>query len=49
MISMGQLMAAVKTDTITLYNGDKITCEVKQLTKGMLQVKTSDIGTSGYF
>lgn len=44
-ICIGQLRASPKTDTLTLYNGDKITCEVKQLTKGMLKVKTSDIGT----
>ena len=37
--------ASAKTDTLTLYNGDKITCEVKKLEKGKLQVKTSDIGT----
>jgi len=34
-----------KTDTLTLYNGDKITCIVKQLSLGKLQVKTSDLGT----
>lgn len=37
--------AAPKTDTITMYNGDKVTCEVKQLSLGKLQVKTSDMGT----
>jgi hypothetical protein len=36
---------AAKTDTITLYNGDKVTCEIKQLSLGKLQVKTSDMGT----
>jgi hypothetical protein len=39
------LYAGAKTDTITLYNGDKITCEIKQLSLGMLKVKTSDMGT----
>jgi hypothetical protein len=39
------LQAAPKTDTIYLYNGDRITCEVKQLLLGKLTVKTSDIGT----
>lgn len=34
-----------KTDTLILYNGDKVTCAVKQLTLGKLQVKTSDLGT----
>ncbi len=32
-----------KTDTVTLYNGDRITCEVKSLSKGKLSVKTSDM------
>lgn len=34
---------AQKSDTITLYNGDRITCEVKSLSKGKLYVKTSDM------
>jgi hypothetical protein len=34
-----------KTDTLMLYNGDKITCAVKLLSLGKLQVKTSDLGT----
>lgn len=40
-----QLKAGAKTDTITMYNGDKVTCEIKQLSLGRLQVKTSDMGT----
>lgn len=39
------LQAAPKSDTIYLYNGDRITCEVKQVLLGKLNVKTSDIGT----
>lgn len=35
---------AAKSDTVTLYNGDRITCEVKSLSKGKLYVKTSDMG-----
>lgn len=35
---------AEKSDTVTLYNGDRITCEVKSLTNGKLYVKTSDMG-----
>ncbi|MCB0503987.1 MAG: DUF481 domain-containing protein [Cyclobacteriaceae bacterium] len=35
---------ASKSDTITLFNGDKITCEVKSLSKGKLYVKTDDMG-----
>lgn len=34
---------AQKTDTVTLYNGDRITCEVINLSKGKLTVKTSDM------
>ncbi len=34
---------AQKTDTVTLYNGDRITCEVISLAKGKLNVKTSDM------
>lgn len=34
---------AQKTDTVTLYNGDRITCEVMSLSKGKLYVKTADM------
>lgn len=37
------LANAQKTDTVTLYNGDRITCEVISLSKGKLYVKTSDM------
>lgn len=36
---------AVKTDLVFLNNGDRITCEIKQLSRGILKVKTDDIGT----
>ena len=36
---------AAKTDTLTMVNGDRVTCEIKKLVKGMLTVKTADIGT----
>jgi len=36
---------AAKTDVVVLRNGDRITCEVKILQRGKLQVKTDDIGT----
>ena len=36
---------AQKTDSITLVNGDRITCEIKLLDKGRLQVSTDDLGT----
>lgn len=34
---------AQKTDTVTLYNGDRITCEINNLSKGKLNVSTSDM------
>jgi hypothetical protein len=37
--------AAPKTDVIVLLNGDRITCEVKELLYGQLKIKTDDIGT----
>jgi len=36
---------AQKNDSITLVNGDRITCEIKVLEKGRLQVSTDDLGT----
>jgi hypothetical protein len=36
---------ASKTDIVTLLNGDKITCEIKELKAGKLRVKTDDMGT----
>jgi len=36
---------AAKTDVVVLRNGDHITCEVKILQRGKLQVKTDDMGT----
>ena len=37
------LANAQKSDTVTLYNGDRITCEIISLSKGKLYVKTSDM------
>ena len=37
--------ARPKTDVLTLRNGDRITCEIKQLTRGKITVKTDDAGT----
>jgi hypothetical protein len=34
-----------KTDVVTLKNGDRVTCEIKSLSQGRLQVKTSDMGS----
>ena len=36
---------AVKTDILTLRNGDRITGEIKSLDKGRLEFSTDDIGT----
>lgn len=36
---------AQKTDVVTLVNGDRLTCEVKLLDQGQLQVSTDDLGT----
>lgn len=36
---------AQKTDIITLINGDRITCELKELQRGLLRVKTDSVGT----
>jgi hypothetical protein len=36
---------AAKTDTLTMNNGDRVTCEIKNLSMGKLTVKTSDMGT----
>jgi Protein of unknown function, DUF481 len=34
-----------KTDVITLYNGDRVTCEIKALLSGLLECKTDNMGT----
>ena len=36
---------AAKTDTLTMNNDDRVTCEIKSLSFGRLTVKTSDMGT----
>src|SRR5512137_360093 len=37
--------AREKTDVVTLKNGDRITCEIKSLMRGMLTVKTDSMST----
>jgi putative salt-induced outer membrane protein YdiY len=37
--------ARPKTDVVVLKNGDRITCEIKNLNRGKLTVKTDDMGT----
>jgi hypothetical protein len=34
-----------KTDLVVLKNGDRVTCEIRRLTRGRLRVKTDDMGT----
>jgi len=34
-----------KIDKVTVKNGDTVTCEIKQLSRGKLTAKTSDMGT----
>jgi hypothetical protein len=41
----GGAVAAPKTDVIVLRNGDRITGEVKELTRGQLRFKTDNAGT----
>jgi hypothetical protein len=37
-------LAVPKTDVITLINGDVVTCEIKELIRGKLRVKTDNMG-----
>lgn len=37
--------AGVKTDKVTLLNGDVVTCELKELDRGVLRCKTDSMGT----
>jgi hypothetical protein len=45
LLSADQAFARPKTDHVILKNGDRLTCEIKQLARGKLQVKTDDMGT----
>jgi hypothetical protein len=42
---VGAPARAAKTDVVVLRNGDRVTCEVDQLERGRLVVKTDDMGT----
>ncbi len=50
LVSLGLLAAladpawAAKTDVVTLVNGDRLTCEIKLLSQGRLEVSTDDVG-----
>jgi hypothetical protein len=37
--------SAQKTDVVTLRNGDRMTCEIKELSRGQLKLSTDDMGT----
>jgi hypothetical protein len=37
--------SAAKTDVVVMQNGNRVTCEVKELFRGRLRVKTDDMGT----
>lgn len=41
----GEPVLAERTDVVTLDNGDEVTCEIKDLTRGKLRVKTDSMGT----
>jgi putative salt-induced outer membrane protein YdiY len=41
----GPLQAADKVDVITFKNGDRLTCEIKKLDRGTLEVSTDPLGT----
>jgi hypothetical protein len=38
--------ALPKTDTVTMFNGDRTTCEIKEMVRGKLKVKTVGMGTA---
>ena len=44
-VNPSQLMARGKTDLVVLNNGDRIHCEIKQLDRGKLRIKTDGFGT----
>jgi len=44
-LSFSDAIAREKTDLVFLNNGDRLTCEIQQLDRGILQVETDDIGT----
>ena len=44
-IVVAVVQAAPKDDVVTLRNGDRITCEVTALRRGLLEASTDDLGT----
>ena len=45
LMSPGPLQAADKVDVITFKNGDRLTCEIKKLDRGTLEISTDPLGT----
>jgi hypothetical protein len=45
LVAAAPVWARPKTDVVVLKNGDRVTCEIKRLNRGRLQVKTDDMGT----
>ncbi len=45
LLALARPALAASTDVIVLLNGDRITCEVKTLSHGRVQVTTDDIGS----
>jgi len=41
----GETFARPKTDIVVLVNGDHLTCEIKEMTRGKLKVSTDAMGT----
>ncbi len=44
-VSAGVVSARPKTDVVVVRNGDRVTCEIKSLSMGMLTVSTDAMGT----
>jgi hypothetical protein len=44
-VARGALADHPKVDKVMVKNGDEVTCEIKQMSRGMLTAKTSDMGT----
>jgi Protein of unknown function, DUF481 len=45
LLASGQAVAQRKTDVVSMYNGDRITGEIRSLQAGILQFKTDSLGT----
>ena len=45
LVAAAPVRAGDKTDVLVIRNGDRITCEIREMSLGMLKVKTDDMGT----